>query len=445
MKYFLFILYIIGALVGVHLLVGTNLGLTADAFLIFAVFLGIYMAVNIGANDVANSVGPAVGSGALSLKGAIIIAAIFELAGAVIAGGEVVKTIKDGIIDISLINNSAVFMFIMLAALFSAALWLNLATYFKAPVSTTHSIVGGVMGAGIAAMGVNIVSWPTMGKIVLSWFISPLLGGIIASIFLFFIKYLILNRKDKLVQAKKWVPFFVSIMARSFTTYIILKGLKNLVNVDFITASHIGLFIAFLTYFFLRAYIGKISHKLSNERKTIAKLFNIPLILSVILLSFAHGSNDVANAIGPLAAIYDTIVNSGVNGSVGIPFWIMLLGGTGLSFGLMLFGPKIIKAVGGEITELDQIRAFCIALSAAFTVILASQLGLPVSSTHIAIGGVFGVGFLREYLHKREHNKKEKFVERKMLTKIIAAWLITVPIVSVLSGLIFLLFNFLFI
>ncbi|MDD3144949.1 MAG: inorganic phosphate transporter [Candidatus Gracilibacteria bacterium] len=445
MKYFLFALYIISALIGVQLLVGSNLGTSADAFLLFAVFLGIYMAVNIGANDVANSVGPAVGSGALSLKGAIIIAAIFELAGAVIAGGEVVKTIKDGIIDISLLNNYTVFMFIMLSALFSAALWLNFATYFKAPVSTTHSIVGGVMGAGIASMGLGIVAWGTMGKIVLSWIISPLLGGIVAALFLFFIKHLILNKKDKVVQAKKWVPFFVSIMAWAFTTYIILKGIKNIIKIDFVSASHIGLVVAFFTYFFLRAYIGKISSRLSNDRKSIAKLFSIPLIFSVILLSFAHGSNDVANAIGPLAAIYDTLVNSGISGSVGVPFWIMLLGGTGLSFGLLLFGPKIIKAVGGEITELDQIRAFCIALSAAFTVILASQMGLPVSSTHIAIGGVFGVGFLREYLHKREHGKKEKFVERKMLTKIVAAWLVTVPVVAVISGLMFLVFNFLFV
>ncbi|MDD3646317.1 MAG: inorganic phosphate transporter [Candidatus Gracilibacteria bacterium] len=445
MKYFLFTLYIVSALVGVHLFVGSDLGTTANAFLLFAVFLGIYMAVNIGANDVANSVGPAVGSGALTLKQAIIIAAIFELAGAVIAGGEVVKTIKDGIIDISQIGDYTIFMFIMLSALFSAALWLNFATYFKAPVSTTHSIVGGVMGAGIAAMGIGIVSWETMGKIVSSWFISPILGGIVAALFLFFIKHLILHKKDKIVQAKKWVPFFVSIMIWAFTTYIILKGLKNIVKLDFIEASHIGLILGFITYFSFRAYLSKISSRLSNDRKSMARLFNIPLIFSVILLTFAHGSNDVANAIGPLAAIYDSLINSSISGSVGIPFWIMLLGGTGLSFGLLLFGPKLIKAVGGEITELDQVRAFCIALSAALTVILASQLGLPVSSTHIAIGGVFGVGFLREYLHKREHKKKECFVERSMLKKIVAAWLITVPVVAFLSGALFFIFNLLFI
>ncbi|NVP17295.1 inorganic phosphate transporter [Candidatus Gracilibacteria bacterium] len=444
MKYFLFTLYIVSALVGVHLFVGSDLGTTANAFLLFAVFLGIYMAVNIGANDVANSVGPAVGSGALNLKQAIIIAAIFELAGAVIAGGEVVKTIKDGIIDISQIGDYTIFMFIMLSALFSAALWLNFATYFKAPVSTTHSIVGGVMGAGIAAMGIGIVSWGTMGKIVSSWFISPILGGLVAALFLFFIKFLILNKKDKVVQAKKWVPFFVSIMVWAFTTYIILKGLKNLIKLDFIEASHIGLILGFITYFSFRAYLSKISSRLSNDRKSMARLFNIPLIFSVILLTFAHGSNDVANAIGPLAAIYDSLINSSISGSVGIPFWIMLLGGTGLSFGLLLFGPKLIKAVGGEITELDQVRAFCIALSAALTVILASQLGLPVSSTHIAIGGVFGVGFLREYLHKREHKTKECFVERSMLKKIVAAWLITVPVVAFLSGAIFFIFNLMF-
>lgn len=445
MKYFLFGLYIISALVWVQLLVWSNLWTSADAFLLFAVFLGIYMAVNIGANDVANSVWPAVGSWALSLKWAIIIAAIFELAWAVIAWWEVVKTIKDGIIDISLLNNYTVFMFIMLSALFSAALWLNFATYFKAPVSTTHSIVWWVMWAWIASMWLWIVAWWTMWKIVLSWIISPLLWWIVAALFLFFIKHLILNRKDKVVQAKKWVPFFVSIMAWAFTTYIILKGIKNIIKIEFVTASHIWLVIAFFTYFFLRAYIWKISSRLSNDRKSIAKLFSIPLIFSVILLSFAHWSNDVANAIGPLAAIYDTLVNSWISWSVWVPFWIMLLGWTWLSFWLLLFWPKIIKAVGWEITELDQIRAFCIALSAAFTVILASQMWLPVSSTHIAIGWVFWVWFLREYLHKREHWKKEKFVERKMLTKIVAAWLVTVPVVAVISWLMFLVFNFLFV
>lgn len=445
MKYFLFALYIIWALVWVHLLVWTNLWTSANAFLLFAVFLGIYMAVNIWANDVANSVGPAVWSGALSLKWAIVIAAIFELAWAVIAGWEVVKTIKDWIIDIWVINDYTIFLFIMLAALFSAALWLNFATYFNAPVSTTHSIVGWVMWAWIAAMWVWIVAWDTMWKIVASWFISPLLWWIVAALFLFFIKHLILNRKDKIVQAKKWVPFFVAIMAWSFTSYILLKWLKNILKLDFVSASHIWLIVAFFTYFFLRAYISKISHRLSNDRKAIAKLFNIPLILSVILLSFAHWSNDVANAIGPLAAIYDSLVNSWVSWSVWIPFWIMLLWWTWLSFWLMLFGPKIIKAVWWEITELDQIRAFCIALSAAFTVILASQMWLPVSSTHIAIGWVFWVWFLREYLHKREHWKKEKFVERAMLSKIVAAWLITVPVVAFLAWAIFLIFSFLFI
>ena len=342
MKYFLFGLYIISALLWVQLLVWSNLWTSADAFLLFAVFLGIYMAVNIGANDVANSVWPAVGSWALSLKWAIIIAAIFELAWAVIAWWEVVKTIKDGIIDISLLNNYTVFMFIMLSALFSAALWLNFATYFKAPVSTTHSIVWWVMWAWIASMWLWIVAWGTMWKIVLSWIISPLLWWIVAALFLFFIKYLILNKKDKVVQAKKWVPFFVSIMAWAFTTYIILKGIKNLIKIDFITASHIWLVIAFFTYFFLRAYIWKISSRLSNDRKSIAKLFSIPLIFSVILLSFAHWSNDVANAIGPLAAIYDTLVNSWISWSVWVPFWIMLLGWTWLSFWLLLFWPKII-------------------------------------------------------------------------------------------------------
>jgi PiT family inorganic phosphate transporter len=370
-----------------------------NTFLIIGAIFGAYMAMNIGANDVANNVGPAVGSQAMTLFTAIIIAAIFEAAGALIAGGDVVKTIKKGIIDPGLIENADIFIWAMTAALLAAALWLNFATSVGAPVSTTHSIVGGVMGAGIAAAGFAIVSWGTMGKIAASWVISPVLGGFIAAGFLFFIKKNIVFKDDMLSHAKRFVPILISVMAWAFGTYLMLKGVKKLVKVDFITAALIGLAIAAVVYFYVKPLIAKAADKLSNNRDDINKLFTIPLIFAAALLSFAHGANDVANAVGPLAAINDAVIGGGIGTKVSIPFWVMFIGALGIAIGLALYGPKLIKTVGSEITELDQMRAFSIAMAAAITVIIASQLGLPVSSTHIAVGGVFGVGFLREWLH----------------------------------------------
>jgi len=370
--------------------------------LIISAIFGAYMAMNIGANDVANNVGPAVGSSAIGIMGAIIVAAIFESAGALIAGGDVVGTIKKGIIDPTLIQNATVFIWIMMAALLAAALWLNLATAFGAPVSTTHSIVGGVTGAGIAAAGWSIVNWSKMEAIVASWVISPLLGGLIAAGFLFFIKKTVLFKDDIKTSAKMIVPIMIALMAWAFSTYILLKGFKHLIKLNFITASTLGLIIALILYFLTKPSILKAADKLPNTRAAVNKLFNIPLVFSAALLSFAHGANDVANAVGPLAAINDAIIHSSFSAKAHIPLWVMVVGALGISLGLALYGPKLIKKVGSEITELDQIRAFCVAMAASITVIVASQLGLPVSSTHIALGGIFGVGFLREYLIRNE-------------------------------------------
>ena len=416
----------------------SNGGIPNNMFLAIAALIGAYMAMNIGANDVANNVGPAVGSRAMTMTMAIIIAAIFEASGALIAGGEVVKTIKKGIIDISAFGGNAdPFIWAMMAALLAAALWLNLATAMRAPVSTTHSIVGGVMGAGIAAAGFSIVSWATMGKIAASWIISPLLGGVIAALFLYSIKRSIIFKEDKVRAAKTYVPIFVAIMSWAFVTYLTLKGLKKIwpqivesLNLlpfismemskkpSFTTALIMGAIFGILIYMLVKTKLSQDTQKLQNSKESVNKLFTIPLIFAAALLSFAHGANDVANAIGPLAAINDAIINGGISSKASIPLWVMSVGALGIALGLALYGPKLIKTVGSEITELDQIRAFSIAMAAAITVIIASQLGLPVSSTHIAIGGVFGVGFLREYLHLNDANstieeEKEVIKEEK--------------------------------
>ena len=392
-------------------------GVPNNMFLGIAALFGAYMAMNIGANDVANNVGPAVGSKALTMGGAIVIAAIFEGAGALIAGGDVVKTIKKGIIDIEAFGgNTDSFIWAMMAALLAAALWLNFATMAKAPVSTTHSIVGGVMGAGIAAAGFSIVAWGTMAKIAASWIISPVLGGVIAAVFLYSIKHSMVYKENKIKAAKKWVPIFVSIMSWAFVTYLTLKGLKkvwpNIVDIftflpdekkpSFLIAAIFGLIVAGVVYLIVKATVAKKADTVENSREGINSMFTVPLIFAAALLSFAHGANDVANAIGPLAAINDAVMTGGISSKAGIPLWVMAVGALGIAIGLALYGPKLIRTVGSEITELDQMRAFSVAMAASITVIIASQLGLPVSSTHIAVGGIFGVGFLREYLDQTE-------------------------------------------
>lgn len=382
-----------------------GVGVSNLSILAIAAAIGAYMAVNIGANDVANNVGPAVGSKALSMTGAILIAAIFEAAGALIAGGTVVGTIKNGIINPNSIGDTETFIWVMMAALLAGAIWLNLATYLGAPVSTTHSIVGGVLGAGVAAGGLDIANWDKLTAIVASWVISPVLGGVIAALFLMYIKRSVTYKSDMIESAKKVVPLLVAFMVWAFSTYLILKGLKKIWQLDFVTAGLIALAIALTVYFIVRPMVEKAASSLENNKDAVNSLFTLPLIVSAALLSFAHGANDVANAIGPLAAINDALMTGAVSSKASIPLWIMVVGGLGIAVGLALFGPKLIKTVGSEITELDKTRAFCVAMAAAITVIIASQLGLPVSSTHIAVGGIFGVGFLREYL-KLSYEKK---------------------------------------
>jgi len=412
-------------------------GIPNNMFLAIAALFGAYMAMNIGANDVANNVGPAVGSKALTMGGAIVIAAIFEAGGALIAGGDVVKTIKKGIIDISAFgSNTDSFIWAMMAALLAAAVWLNFATMAKAPVSTTHSIVGGVMGAGIAAAGFSIVAWGTMAKIAASWIISPVLGGVVAAIFLFSIKKTMVYKEDKIKAATKWVPVFVAIMSWAFVTYLTLKGLKkiwpNIVEIlvflpdakkpSFLVAAIFGLIVAGIVYMIVKKTVAKKASTIENSRSGVNALFTVPLIFAAALLSFAHGANDVANAIGPLAAINDAVMTGGISSKAEIPLWVMAVGALGIAIGLGLYGPKLIKTVGSEITELDQMRAFSVAMAASITVIIASQLGLPVSSTHIAVGGIFGVGFLREYLEDSDAKdniatEKEAIVDEKKLLK----------------------------
>ena len=436
------------------------LGLHPTSYVVVAAAaFGAYMALNIGAIDVANNMGPAVGANALTMGGAIVIAALCETAGALLAGGDVVSTISKGIIDPASVADREIFIWAMMAALISSALWVNLATWLGAPVSTTHSVVGGVMGAGIAAAGFAAVNWSNMGAIAASWVISPLLGGLIAALFLAFIKTYIIYRDDKIAAARTWVPVLIGIMAGTFATYLALKGLKKIISIEIGTALFIGLVVAALTYAISAPLVRRQSEGLDNRNRSIKVLFGLPLVISAALLSFAHGANDVANAVGPLAAIVHAEQFGEFAGKVAIPVWVMVIGAFGISFGLVLFGPKLIRMVGSQITKLNPMRAYCVALSAAITVIIASWLGLPVSSTHIAVGGVFGVGFFREWHAERrsknrnaknaksgqkiaaEERRRRKLVRRSHFLTIVAAWVITVPAAAMLSAVIFLVLS----
>jgi PiT family inorganic phosphate transporter len=442
-------------------------GPSSYVVVIGAVIAG-YMALNVGANDVANNMGPAVGSRALTMVGALVIAGICEAAGALLAGGDVVNTVARDLL-ISPEMDGTTFVLVMMAALLASALWVNLATVIGAPVSTTHAVVGGVVGSGIASAGFAIVNWPTIGAVAASWVISPVLGGIFAALFLIVIRATITTRLDKISAARMWVPIFVAVMTGIFTMYLTTKGLSRVWKPGWGVSFVLGIAFGALGWFLAMPWVRHQSRHMENRKKHVARLFRLPLIVSAALLSFAHGANDVANAIGPFAAIVTTL-QTGHNEVAGIalPFWVLAIGAIGISLGLALFGPRLIRKVGEQITKLNEIRAFCAALSAAITVLIASALGMPVSSTHIAVGAVFGVGFLREYISRRDmegtavpvnarfvdpsqlnatpeealanarQSETRLLVRRQHVYGIAAAWVVTVPASAILSGSLFL-------
>ena len=427
--------------------------------------LAAYMAMNIGANDVTNNVGAAVGARAMSMGVALVIAAIFEIAGALLAGQGVAETVASGIVDRSIFPDPETFAWAMMAALVSAALWINIATLANAPISTTHAIIGGVIGAGAAASGLHSVQWDAIAVIVISWTVSPILGGVIAAAFLFFIKEFIIYRDDKVAAARTWVPVLVALMAGSFAAFLANGGTNGFYNLPFGRAMLIGLAFGIVTYAVTRPIVRRHAEGLDNRNQSLRTLFRIPLICSAALLSFAHGANDVSNAVGPL---YGVVSALGTKGAATIPLWVMVIGAFGISLGLLLFGPRLIRIVGSEITKLNPMRAFCVALSSAVAVLTASAFAIPVSSTHIAVGAVFGVGLFREwytrnsrrridYIRSRgnqvapeeppvnaDETRRRYLVRRSHFMTIVSAWIVTLPVSAILSALVFLALHTLF-
>jgi PiT family inorganic phosphate transporter len=458
----LLVVFLIGAIALASLFVT---GGPLSNFVYIAAVIAAYMALNIGANDVANNMGPAVGSRALTMASALAIAAVCEVAGAMLAGGDVVNTVSKSLLQPDHAMPTVQFIFVMTAALLSAALWIHLATFLGAPVSTTHAIVGGVVGAGIAAAGFSAVEWHVIGAIVASWVISPVLGGVIAAMLLGFIKWKIIYRDDRIAAARAWVPVLVALMSGVFAVYLVTKGLKRIWHPPMPLVLLIGAGFFSFGFFAARPWVARRAVDMENRRKHIAALFTVPLIFATGLLSFAHGANDVANAVGPLAAIVAAAQTGLADADkVVLPMWVLAIGAIGIALGLSLFGPGLIRTVGEKITKMDTIRAYCVALSAAITVLVASTLGLPVSSTHIAVGAIFGVGYLREFITNTgvpnpavrprqlfleptrlnatpeqallsyQKREKRKLVRRQHVLGIAAAWVITVPAAAVLAA-----------
>jgi inorganic phosphate transporter, PiT family len=410
-------------------------------FLILAVIFGLYMTWGIGANDVANAMGTSVGSGAITVMQAIIIAAIFEFAGAFIAGGSVTKTIRKGIIDPGPItDNPELLVYGMLAALLAAAIWLMIATTRGWPVSTTHSIFGAIVGFAIAGIGMDAVNWAKIGQIAASWVVSPVLGGFIALLLMLSIRKLILNAENPFLMAKRWGPVYVFLVGWIVSLVTLFKGLKHLklelsLPASFVVATVIGIAVAFIGKLLIdRVQVDQAADK-NFHFASVEKVFTPMMIFTACAMAFAHGSNDVANGIGPLAAVVSIVQSGGeVAQKAALPLWILLLGGTGIVIGLATMGYKVMQTIGTRITELTPTRGYCATLAAASTVVLASKTGLPVSTTHIAVGAVMGVGLARGI----------GALDLRVIGNIVISWIVTLPAGAILAALFCYLFKFIF-
>lgn len=403
----------------------------AQVLLILACCFGFFMAWGIGANDVANAMGTSVGARALTMKQAVLVACVFEFAGAYLAGGEVTSTIRKGIIDSGVVaSNPDLLVFGMMSALLSAGTWLLISSYFGWPVSTTHSIVGAIVGFAAIGIGFDVVEWPKVGSIAASWVVSPLLAGTIAFILFQSVRKLILESSDPFKNAKKYVPLYMFLAAFVISMVTFVKGLKH-VGLSFSTQESLALsFIFAIVISLIGAWVLRTIDNQEKERNGtifngIERIFAVLMVFTACAMAFAHGSNDVANAIGPLAAIVSVIQSGGeVAAKSIVPAWVLLLGASGIVVGLSMLGYRVMMTVGRSITELTPSRGFAAELAAAGTVVVASGTGLPISTTHTLVGAVLGVGIARGGLEA---------LNLKLVSKIILSWLVTLPVGAILS------------
>ena len=402
-----------------------------------AALFGIFMAWGIGANDVANAMATSVGSRALTIKQAILVAAVFEFLGAVLAGGAVTSTIRQGIVDSELMAGTPeLLIYGMLASLLAAGIWLLIASRNGWPVSTTHSIVGAIVGFTAVGIGIDAVQWAKVGTIVMSWVVSPLLAGFIAYLIYRSVQKLILSQDDPLAQAKRFVPVYIFFAAFTITLVTNLKGLSHVgLEISLASSYTLATAIAALIAVLGAVVIHRIKPDPKAEKKqhfyTVERVFAILMIVTACSMAFAHGSNDVANAIGPLAAVISVAQTGIVGAKSTLPLWVLVIGGAGIVIGLATFGVHVISTVGKKITQLTPSRGFAAELAAATTIVIASGTGIPISTTHTLVGAVLGVGLARGI----------DAIDLRVVGRIFISWVVTIPAGAFLSIIFFFIFR----
>ncbi len=404
-----------------------------------AIIVGLYSAVNIGSNDLANAMGTSVGSGAITVRQAVIISVIANTLGAVIAGGFVTSTISKGLISPSLfVDRPDHLMLGMFSALLASGIWVNIASYYGLPVSTTHAIVGAVVGFGFVSVGAGAITWSKVIKVVASWVISPISGAIIAGAMYYFTERMIFGKKDPGKAVERYSPFLIFMVFVVLFLSLIFKGMKNLhIEISFFKALLLSLPFAGLSGIIGRSLIKWRMKKHTSITKSydIAQRFFAYLqIMTACYVAFAHGANDVANAVGPLATIFSVIKSKSVALKVEVPFWMLLIGGMAIGGGLLLFGKKVMETIGKEITHITPTRGFCAEFGAASTILVCSRLGLPVSTTHVLVGSVIGVGFMRGM----------GALDLRIIKNIAVSWVVTLPFTIIVSMILYELFILLF-
>lgn len=410
-------------------------------FIVLACVFGFFMAWGVGANDVANAMATSVGSRAITIKQAVIIAAIFEFAGSYLAGGQVTATIRKGMMDTSMLADSPeLLIYGMMASLLAAGIWLLLATRAGWPVSTTHSIVGAIIGFASVGIGIEAVKWGKVATIAMSWIVSPLLAGTIAFMLFKSVQRLIFNSPDPLLSAKKYVPLYIFLVGFIISLVTMFKGLSHVgLNLapwqSYVIALILGLLVMVGGIFMIRRLKFDPDADRHFHFANVEKVFGILMVVTACAMAFAHGSNDVANAVGPLAAVV-SIVNSGgmVTQKSALAPWILILGGVGIVVGLIMYGHKVIATVGTNITELTPSRGFAATLAASATVVIASGTGLPISTTHTLVGAVLGVGIARGIAA----------LNMNVVRTIFMSWIVTLPAGAILAILFFYIFVGLF-
>ena len=402
-----------------------------------AAVFGLFMAWGIGANDVANAMATSVGSNALTIKQAILVAAIFEFLGAVLAGGGVTSTIRKGIVDTGLLTGSPeLLIYGMLAALLAAGVWLLVASHNGWPVSTTHSIVGAIVGFAAVGIGIDAVKWGQVGTIVMSWVASPLTAGFISYLIYLSVQKLVLHHDDPLERAKRFVPVYIFLAAFTMTLVTILKGLSHVgLNMSLVESYTLATVIAIVVALLGAVLIHRIKPDKKLDKKdhfhTVERVFGVLMIVTACSMAFAHGSNDVANAIGPLAAVVSIAGSGEVAASSALPLWVLALGGVGIVVGLATFGRHVIATVGKKITQLTPSRGFAAELAAATTIVIASGTGMPISTTHTLVGAVLGVGMARGI----------EAIDLRVVARIMVSWVVTIPAGAILAIVFFYIFK----